>query len=121
MGMGLAYVEYALANPTKYHLMFGSVLADFSAYQMLQDAAQEAYAQVRRCEAELLQSRQLDVDAVLFGGVIWAGVHGIASLLLVNRRRTGHGDGDTAQALQAMRGDIEGSLNVLFGHLLADH
>lgn len=116
MGMGMAYIEYALENPTTYHLMFGSVLADFSEYDMLQTAAAGAYAQVQRCEAELIESKGLQVDGARFGGVVWAGVHGIASLLLM-ADRSGSGTTETGHAIQALRADIEDSLNILFGHL----
>ena len=116
MQMGVAYIEFALDNPTTYHLMFGSVLADFTEYDMLHEAAKDAYAQVRRCEEELIQAKQLDVNATRFGGVIWAGVHGIASLLLISRQ--GQRESETGQAIEAMRVDIEDSLSILFGHLV---
>ena len=116
MQMGVGYVEFALENPTTYHLMFGSVLADFAEYDMLHEAATSAYAQVRRCESQLIEAKQLDVNAARFGGVIWAGVHGIASLLLSSRQ--GPRISETAQAVEAMRADIEDSLQILFGHLV---
>jgi len=116
MRMGVTYVEYALENPTTYHLMFGSVLADFSEYDMLQEAASSAYAQVRRCEAEVIEAANLDVDSVRFGGVVWAGVHGIASLLLMGEGKTN--DSATTQAVEAMRVNIEDSLRIMFGHLV---
>ncbi|NKC00628.1 MAG: TetR family transcriptional regulator [Pseudomonadales bacterium] len=112
--MGFAYVNFALENPTTYHLMFGSVLADFSEYDMLQRAASDTYAQVQRCEAELIETKELQVDPARFGGVIWAGVHGIASLLLI--KREGTQSGDTGAAIEAMRVDIRDSLRILFGH-----
>jgi AcrR family transcriptional regulator len=114
--MGVAYVDFALENPTTYHLMFGSVLADFSEYEMLREASSAAYAQVRQCETELIEAKNLEVDAARFGGVIWAGVHGIASLLLIKRQ--GPQLGDTAAAIEAMRADVEDSVRILFGHLL---
>ena len=41
--MGRAYVDFALAHPTTYQIMFGSVIEDFSEYDSLAQAADEAY------------------------------------------------------------------------------
>ena len=117
--MGVAYIEFALANPTSYHLMFGSVLGDFSEHEELRVAATQCYAQVRRCEKELLEMNQHSYHPDRLGGVIWAGVHGIASLLL-------HRGGLTKVepvtnspmvSVTAMRNDIEDSVKILFEHL----
>lgn len=118
--MGVAYVEFALDNPTTYHLMFGSVLDDFSDYGMLEEAALLCFEQVQVCKNELIRERGLDADPDQLGGVIWSGVHGIASLLLSlnSRDEPRRRPNDPHAARMALGADIEGSVRLLFGHLL---
>ncbi|MEM7077107.1 MAG: TetR/AcrR family transcriptional regulator [Pseudomonadota bacterium] len=120
IGMGVSYVEFALENPVLYQLMFGGVVADFSAYESLQTAAKACYMEVRRCEQELIAAKRIPHEDVRLGGAIWAGVHGIASLLLnmqpgpeVGRERN-----DPRSAVQAMRADVEDTVRILFGRMV---
>ena len=119
--MGGAYVNYAVANPTSYHLMFGSVLDDFSSYESLEQASVDCYAVVLGVLEELIQARGLDITAVELGGVVWAGVHGLASLLINKMAVSRHADG-SARSSQAslayLHRDPERALEILFRSLL---
>lgn len=80
--VGLAYVNWALANPEKYQLFFDSSLLDYNAYDDLHTAGNAAFSVVldlvRRGQDEGVL---LDGQPELLAGTLWAGVHGIASLL----------------------------------------
>lgn len=130
IAMGCAYVQFALDNPTSYHLMFGAVVADFSEYNDLREASSASYAHVLEMLQELMDVNQLDYDLAHLGGVVWSGVHGMASLLL-NKANGGlpmdvpdmgpaAPDSPFApiQSLLYVRQDIDGSLRMLFGSLL---
>lgn len=104
-----AYVRYALDNPIKFHLMFGAVVADFSPYQELQNNAAAAFdavvARVRNAkEAGLL--RQADIEEVV--AYIWAGMHGMASLILDKTRRLEEQDQSSSmQSVRYMRDNLD--------------
>jgi len=83
VGLGDAYVRFARNHPVDYHLMFGSVLLDFSEYSELMAAAELCFAEVvgvlqRGVAAGVFRDAPID----LLAGTAWAGVHGIASLLI---------------------------------------
>lgn len=118
IAMGVAYVEFALAHPTHYHLMFGSVLGDFSDYEMLHNAASRSFAQVIEIQQELVKAKGLKVDEKRFAGVIWAGVHGIASLLTNMHGRSGAGHSNAMASIKTVSEDIEDSVRMMFDHLV---
>lgn len=81
--MGVAYVSFALSNPTHYRLMFGREFVDRSAYPMLQEAAEALFAlllgMIERCQ----QAGQMRLEEPhLLAQVVWANVHGLSLLLL---------------------------------------
>jgi AcrR family transcriptional regulator len=115
IAMGLGYIEFAMENPTAYQLMFGAVLADFSEYAMLHNAATQSYDVVLELLSALTEEKGLKVDLDMFGGVVWSSVHGIASLLINN---TNMGHTSPMRSLEAVRGDPEAALRLMFGHLL---
>ena len=116
--MGVTYVTFALENPVVYQLMFGGVVADFSAYEDLRDASRSCYLEVRLCEKELIETKRLEFEPVHLGGAIWAGVHGIASLLLNMPPGESEDDYDPRQAVNVIRDNVEGTLRIMYGHLL---
>ncbi len=81
--MGHAYLGFALKHPEKYQMFFDSSLVDFAQDEGLMNAGSEAFA-------VLTGAIQLGIDAGVFvegpateaAGVIWASMHGMASLML---------------------------------------
>jgi AcrR family transcriptional regulator len=73
--MGLGYVEFALAHPQRFRLMFGG-LTPFDDYPELRAQAEEAYAGLQRAFADLGD------DAPLAAAAAWSLVHGLAGLIL---------------------------------------
>ncbi len=117
LAMGLAYLEFAQANPVAYRLMFGSVVDDFSDYEMLRQAAETCYEVVDDTLRELIERRGLNLDPVVFGGVVWSTVHGLASLLIDKKAMSGQ-PSKPAQAIHAVATDPEAALMLAFGHLM---
>lgn len=127
LAVGLAYVEFAVENPTSYHLMFGSVIDDFSEYSDLRTAADDSFGIVLGLLGELMEvggggGQDLDVQ----GGATWAAVHGIASLRISDTLRAVDGNKPSATAehgpiisVEALRADTSGALNLLLSGLLA--
>lgn len=105
--IGLAYVEWALANPEKYQLFFDSSLLDFSAYEELQLAGAEAFevllGLVRRGQEEGVFADHLPAEEL--AGATWSSVHGMTSLLQKNQptdKLKGRIDDSVPTALQAL-------------------
>ena len=73
--MGLGYVEFALAHPQRFRLMFGGVLP-FDDYPELRAQAESSYSGLQRSFADLGQ------DAGFAAAAAWSLVHGLAHLLL---------------------------------------
>lgn len=82
VAMGMAYIRFAQEHPAAYRLMFGSVLDDFSSYEGLLKASDESYQHVIEMLGKIRKEYQLDVDLEMLGAVVWANVHGTASLLI---------------------------------------
>ncbi len=117
--LGEAYISFALENPTAYRLMFGSVLGDFSEYEMLRVAAEGSYQPVQELLQELIDDKNLSQDVVLLGGVVWSGVHGMASLLINDMDKGGSGHVTRpGQSVRALRSNLRASLQLMFANLV---
>lgn len=116
LALGVAYVEFALEHPTTYELMFGRVLGDFSPFRSLQEAGEGCYLVLYRILAEgLSPDASPPLSATRLGGVVWAAVHGVASLLLYHRgTRISEHPEDPRVSLHSMLADPAAALRVLF-------
>ena len=127
IAMGLAYIDFAVANPVHYKLMFGSVLADFSDYAMLQKAAEESYAQLLEQLSELIEIRQLAISPTELGGVVWSGVHGMASLMINNnsmvsaKSNSDQNRSLPGQSIGSLHMNTDRAMRVMFGNLIGDN
>jgi AcrR family transcriptional regulator len=115
LAVGNAYVQFALDNPTCYHLMFSTVLEDFSEYAELKQASVDSYGvMLDILEALLARGPGRDIGIDRGGGVAWAAVHGLASLLLFGLDRGGPaGDRTPLQSLAALARDPDAALRLL--------
>ncbi|MBD1318927.1 TetR/AcrR family transcriptional regulator [Gordonia hankookensis] len=83
VGLGTAYVGWALDNPRLYEIMFGEALAGIAPTAETEAAAARAIAPLRDGVTAAMESglfRRADVDTVVAS--LWAQVHGTAMLLL---------------------------------------
>ncbi len=117
VAMGVTYIEFAMENPVAYQLMFGSILGDFTEYEMLTTAASETYGQVQRMLRMVIEEKGLQVDVEQFSGVTWAGVHGIASLLLNKMHKSDNGTAPM-DSLARLDADKEGALRLMFANIV---
>ena len=116
VAMACAYVEFALANPVSYQLMFGTLLGDFSEFDMLYNAVNESYREVDRLLEDIVAAKQLEVDVNLLGGMLWSNVHGISSLLIGQVPQ--YDDvSKPMQARHALANDYEGAIRLMFKSL----
>ena len=106
VALGGGYVEYALAQPVKYRLMFGGLLTDFSAYEDLMIAAEACYQRVLGVIAEGIERGEfIDAPATELGAATWSAFHGIASLLIDKAPKTElRADSAAVGALRHLRG-----------------
>lgn len=120
VAMGVAYINFAVENPISYKLMFGSVLGDFTEYESLHEAAVASYDQVQRMLQEVIDAHRLAYEVVQLGGVVWAGVHGVASLLLNDMNKSANAElASPMRSVAAMHRDPEAALRIMFASLLA--
>jgi len=122
LAVSRAYVDFAVAHPTTYGMMFGSVIEDFSEYQMLAEAAERSYAVVHQLLERLAAEHpRPGRDAAQLAGVVWAAVHGVASLLLYHQvhaeRHAVHGP---TRALRSLADDPDRALMLMLAGLTAD-
>ncbi|SRR6266498_3898965 len=79
--LGRAYVDFAMAHPAHYRIMFGQAAADRSAYPLLKAAAQETFgllvAAIQDCQRAGVV-RPGDAEELALAA--WSASHGLSSL-----------------------------------------
>lgn len=80
IGIGLAYVEFALSQPGLFRLMFGPLLTDRAKHETLRDSAAEALAVVGRLGAGAGESETRRHARAM---VSYSAIHGLANLSLM--------------------------------------
>ena len=79
--MGVAYVNFAMANQSHYKTMFSGAIADWSEYPGLELEADGAFTVLVKTIVEEQQAgRVIEGDPLPLANVVWAGVHGLATL-----------------------------------------
>ena len=86
-----ASVEFALAHPGLFHLMFGAEITDKREFAELVDAASRSYAVLEECVAAQLgitpETAAQSASARAATLTVWTACHGLASIL-VDRQMT---------------------------------
>ncbi|MCU7646568.1 TetR/AcrR family transcriptional regulator [Pseudomonas piscis] len=80
----LAYFGFARSNPALYQLMFGPEFADGEMIPELKSAREEAFGELRRIIAELLQHKIDSAEVRRASLSSWSYIHGLASLVIHN-------------------------------------
>lgn len=84
--MGVAYVRFAVANPTHFRVMFSRYVDQEPADPELAKEGRGAFMALVNAVAELQRARQLRADDTeLMARHIWAVVHGVANLAVDGR------------------------------------
>lgn len=83
MNVGIAYVEFAVANPVHYRMMFGNEICEDCRTPELVSAAETAFNEllcaVNICQAE---KKIKQFNPVIIANTLWSTAHGISSLLI---------------------------------------
>jgi len=117
--LGMGYVRFAVENATTYQIMFGSVIDDFNPYPDLADAAEASYRPLQKTiDALKEQNPDLNLSPEMLGGIIWAMVHGVASLLIYGQSRPDDETRAPGRAMTALAGQPEAALRILYQGLL---
>ncbi len=78
LGLGLAYVEFALQKRSLFRLMFGPILAQRVKYPGLQKAVAEAFGILQAVQGNNGRPREDERDEMAG----WVLIHGLSSLLI---------------------------------------
>lgn len=82
--MGMAYVQFALAEPLKYRLMFGGTLPEPADHPDMMQGARDAFNVLRGSLIRLFEAcaQQPDSDMIDHEALfVWSSLHGVVSLL----------------------------------------
>jgi AcrR family transcriptional regulator len=84
LAMGFAYVQFALAEPLKYRLMFGGTLPDPAGHPDMMQGARDAFDVLRASLVRLFSARGQQPDRAAIDRealFAWSSLHGVVSLL----------------------------------------
>lgn len=85
VGMGLGYIDFALANPAVFQMMFSSKRPQFN-HQELENSARAAFMMLVQGVSLVRDRKTLEDPAVRIDvATAWSVVHGIANLLIDGR------------------------------------
>lgn len=91
--IGIAYVNFALAQPFHYRLMFGSYRCNLSQYSALAEAAQQSFMVLVNTIREGQSAGVFrSADPVNMARVAWSLVHGQSMLALDNKLQVEQGE-----------------------------
>ena len=117
--LGRCYLDFSREHAEKYQLFFDSSLVDFGVYPRLQEASGV-------CFDHLLDVIRLGQQARLFvereeeeiAAIVWAGLHGMASLLQLKHGRQDLIDRPVGKAIRFLAEEQDQTLNLLLRSVL---
>ncbi|MBD2186248.1 TetR/AcrR family transcriptional regulator [Aerosakkonema funiforme] len=81
--IGVGYVQYAIAHPSHYRVMFGAYRGNPDKYPLLEEAGKEAFGVlVNAIEAGQIAGTIRSGESRQLAWVAWSLVHGLAMLLM---------------------------------------
>jgi len=114
-----AYIDFAVTEPTKFKLMFGGVVADFTSYVELQKIADTTFNRFFSIVSQAQRSGEIaegSIDEIY--AYLWSGIHGAASLLVHQKqgfRNEGLTNGE--KSIQCLRENLDNILARLISGL----
>ena len=117
--LGRCYLNFSREHAEKYQLFFDSSLVEFGEYPRLQEASGV-------CFDHLLDVIRIGQQAGLFveqeeeeiAAIVWAGLHGIASLLQLEHGRQDVNDRPVGKAIRFLAEEQDQTLNLLLRSVL---
>jgi hypothetical protein len=80
---GIRYVHFAIANPERYKLMFGTKIESRCNFDGLMEAGQTSFGLIiKRVEHGIAEGLLIDQDPLILARSCWTTVHGISSLFI---------------------------------------
>lgn len=87
--MGIAYIQFAVDNPTHYRLMFNGDIIDPEAYPDLAETQKSVFAllvtAIQQCQAE---NKIKPGEPLILAYTVWSTIHGLSSLLIDKQIRS---------------------------------
>jgi len=81
--IGMAYLSFAIANPEKYKLMFGSSIQNRRNYASMIEASEQSFqVLIRQVERGIEEGDFLSGCPMILANTLWTQVHGMASLII---------------------------------------
>ena len=120
LSLGRCYLDFSREHAEKYQLFFDSSLVEFGEYPKLQEASGV-------CFDHLLDVIRLGQQARLFvereekeiaSSIVWAGLHGMASLLQLEHGRGDLIDRPVGKAIRFLAEEQDQTLNLLLRSVL---
>ncbi len=119
LSLGRCYLDFSREHAEKYQLFFDSSLVEFGEYPKLQEASGV-------CFDHLLDVIRLGQQARLFvereeeeiASIVWAGLHGMASLLQLEHGRGDLIDRPVGKAIRFLAEEQDQTLNLLLRSVL---
>lgn len=109
MTLGMAYVHFAQENPEIFRLMFGPVLLPRKQYTTLFAAGREAFYRVQHIIERGAERGIFGKDDIpSMAHTAWAGVHGVATLILDHGDSFGYYHDLESQAEKSLKIMVEG-------------
>jgi AcrR family transcriptional regulator len=117
--VGIAYVDWAVANQEKYQMFFDSSLVDFSHYPELQSVGSECFEVLARLIRRGLSEELLrDKPPEQLAAILWSGIHGMASLLQAKHSEDQIEQYTVIKALEFLESNRRASLDMLLNSVL---
>lgn len=80
---GLVYIQYAIDNPEKYRVLFGSRIQNRRSYSKMVEAGEKSFQiLIDQVERGIEQGDFIPGCSLLLANTLWTQVHGAASLIL---------------------------------------
>jgi len=80
---GMAYLQYAIENPEKYRLLFGSTIQNRRSYSSMVEAGEQSFQiLIDQVERGIEAGDFIPNCSLLLANTLWTHVHGAASLIL---------------------------------------
>ncbi|MFT7220424.1 MAG: AcrR family transcriptional regulator [Candidatus Azotimanducaceae bacterium] len=104
--LGVAYLRFSVAHKEKYQLFFESSLVEVDEYPALQAASEGSFNLLLELIREGQQSGEFkDGSEEALAALTWSNLHGIASLLQINREAEGFLERPVGRALNYLAAD----------------
>jgi AcrR family transcriptional regulator len=97
--LGRAYFDFACAQSAAFNVIFAMGQPDHAAYPFVVEAARDAWHVLLDVVRTAVQSGLLAGDPDELAHVMWAGIHGVASLHLAQKLAMGRGGASVVDAM----------------------